>query len=82
MKFVIGENRIEFNKDFKPKSLTLFLQTYSLLGSEEELIDIYDTLNGNAKGTSTKIGKADGNGSGETNVQGDKRSGKRNSKSK
>lgn len=54
MEFKIGKNRIEFNKGFKPKSLTLFLKTYSSVGSDEELTKIFDKLNGNITTTNRK----------------------------
>ena len=71
MEFTIGKNRIEFNKGFKPKSLTLFLKTYSFLGSEEELTKIYDKLNGNTTATVKKLGKVKRKRDSGTDVQGD-----------
>ena len=58
MVFNVGKNRIEFNKGFKPKSLALFLKTYSSVGSDEELTKIYDKLNGNDTRADKKVGKA------------------------
>ena len=49
MEFKTKKAIIRFNKGFKPKSLTLFLKTYSNFGSEDELTKIYDTLNGNTR---------------------------------
>jgi hypothetical protein len=79
MDFQIGKNRIEFNKGFKPKSLTLFLKTYSLLGSEEELTKIYDKLNGNTTRTSKKSRKVKRESDSGTDVQSDKTSRKKDS---
>ena len=75
MKFVIGKNRIEFNEGFKPKSLTLFLKTYSSVGSDEELTKIYDKLNGNDTRASKKPRKTKRKRNSGANVQSSKDSG-------
>ena len=74
MEFTIGKNRIEFNKGFKPKSLTLFLKTYSFLGSEEELTKIYDKLNGNTTATIRKPRKVKRKSDSGADVSSDKES--------
>ena len=74
MEFIIGRNRIEFNKGFKPKSLTLFLKTYSNLGSEEELITIFDKLNGNTTRTIKKLRKVKRKSDSGADVSSDKES--------
>jgi len=75
MKFVIGENRIEFNEGFKPKSLPLFLRTYSSVGSDEELTKIYDKLNGNDTRTDKKLGKVKRSGDNKATIHSGKESG-------
>jgi len=58
MDFKIGIYKIGFREGFKPKSLTLFLKTYSYLGSKKELMKIFKKLNGNAIRTKRKSKKA------------------------
>jgi len=57
MIFQIGENRIDFIKGFKPKSLNQFLKTYSSVGSDEELTEVYNKLNGNDSTATKKVRK-------------------------
>jgi len=75
MEFVIGKNRIEFNKGFKPKSLTRFLKTYSSVGSDEELTKIYNELNGNDTRTDKKVRKAKRSGDNKATIHSGKESG-------
>ena len=74
MRFVLGKKKIEFNEGFKPKSLTLFLKTYSLLGSEQELITIFDKLNGNTTRTIKKVSKTKRESNSRANVSSSKES--------
>jgi len=47
MVFNINKSRISFNEGYKPKSLKEFLKGYASIGSEEDLTDIFNKLNGN-----------------------------------
>ena len=58
MEFKIGNNKIGFREDFKPKSLTLFLETYGYLGSKKDITDIFKKLNGDPVTTKRKSKKA------------------------
>lgn len=57
MDFKTGNAKIGFREGFKPKSLTLFLKTYSYLGSEKEITKIFKKLNGNTTATKRKSKK-------------------------
>lgn len=74
MEFKIGKYRIGFNKGFKPKSLPLFLKTYSFVGSDEELTKIFDKLNGNDTRANKKPRKAKRTSDSKSNVRSDKKS--------
>ena len=57
MEFQLGKNRLDFAEGFKPKSFAKFSKTYSSLGSEEELKNVFDKLNGNTITASKKSRK-------------------------
>ena len=74
MEFKLGKTRLNFAEGFKPKSFAKFKKTYSNLGSEEELRNVFDKLNGNTTTTSNKPIKAKGKGSNRTGVSSPKKS--------
>lgn len=58
MEFKLGKAILRTREGFKPKSLTSFIETYSYLGSKEELTKVFNKLNGNVTGTKRKSKKA------------------------
>ena len=74
MEFTLGKAKLRFNKGFKPKSLPLFIKTYSKFGSEEELTKIYDKLNGNITRADKKPRKVKRKSDDDSTVRGDKES--------
>ena len=81
MEFILGRNRLNFAEGFKPKSFAQFKKTYSSLGSEEELKDIFDKLNGNTITTSRKPIKAKRKGGNRADVHSSEKGGEGDNKS-
>ena len=81
MNFQLCKNRLNFAEGFKPKSFALFKKTYSSLGSEEELKNIFDKLNGDTITTSRKSSKAKRKGSNGADVHSSEKGGEGDNKS-